>query len=211
MKKRVGQSKPHVAKLAIVKIVAFKLKWRSHRIASKLEFSNTQDNPIDIEEVEEEISMHREEIVFTDESKKQGSLVAFEGGHSFNDLSKLEDDHFSVGQGSIGKTPPTLLLTIPQVNTLPIFSLIFIHFYFTYLCLSHVSSWTTLYLEARVVHSLDLSFLDQTTPHIEPPSRPHTEPDVAVAYSTISHLLNLDLLSLFTIQKDAFHAAMVVL
>ena len=57
--------------------------------------------------------MHREEIVFSDESKKQGSSATFEGGHSFNDLSESKDGHFSTGQGSIGKTPPTLLLSIP--------------------------------------------------------------------------------------------------
>ena len=84
-----------------MKNTSSKLKWRSHRIASKLEFSNTQDNPIEIEEAEDEVSMHREEIVFTDESKKQGSLAAFKGGHSFNDLSESEDGHFSTSQGSI--------------------------------------------------------------------------------------------------------------
>ena len=53
-----------------MKNTSSKLKRRSHRIASKLDFSNTQDNSIDIEEAEEEVSMHREEIVFTNESKK---------------------------------------------------------------------------------------------------------------------------------------------
>ena len=96
LKKGVGQPKP-IAKLAIVKNTSSKLKQRSHRIASKLEFSNIQDNPIDVEEAEEEVSMYREEIVFTDESKKQGSSVAFEGGHSFNDLSESKNDHFSAG------------------------------------------------------------------------------------------------------------------
>ena len=91
--------------------------------------------------------MHKEEIVFTDESKKQGSSATFEGGNSFNDLSESEDDHFSAGQGSIGKTSPAILLSIPQVNTLPLFSLLFIHFYFPYLCLSQVSPWSTLHLE----------------------------------------------------------------
>ena len=61
-----------------MKNTSFKLKQRSHGIDSKIEFSNIQDNPIEIEEVEEEVSMHREEIVFTDESKKQGSSTAFE-------------------------------------------------------------------------------------------------------------------------------------
>ena len=70
LKKGVGQSKPPTTKLAIVNNTSSKLKRRSHRIASKLEFSNTQDNPIEIEEAEEEVSMHREEIVFTKESKK---------------------------------------------------------------------------------------------------------------------------------------------
>ena len=113
LKKGVGQSKPPATKLAIVKHTSSKLKRRSHKTASKLEFSNTQDNSIEIEEAEEEVSMHREEIVFTNESKNQGSSTAFKGGHSFNDLSESEDGHFSTSQGSIGQTPPTLLLSIP--------------------------------------------------------------------------------------------------
>ena len=60
LKKGVEQSKSLVSKMAIVKSTSSKLKQRSHRIASKLEFSNTQDNPIEIEEDEEEVSMHRE-------------------------------------------------------------------------------------------------------------------------------------------------------
>ena len=77
--------------------------------------------------------------------------------------------------------------------------------------LSQVSPWSTLHLEAGAVPSLDLSFLDQVTPIVEPLSRPLTEPDVVVTSSTISHLLSFDLLSLSTIQKDAFHATMTVL
>ena len=111
----------------------------------------------------------------------------------------------------IGRTPLTLLLIIPQVNTLLLFSFLFIHFYFPYLCLSQVSPWSTFHLEAEAVPSLDLSFLDQATLHVEPPSKPPIELDIAIAHSTISHLLSLDLLSLSTIQKDAFHAAMAVL
>ena len=53
--------------------------------------------------------------------------------------------------------------------------------------------------------------MDQDAPHVEPPSRPYAELNVAFAHSTISHLLSLDLLSLSTIQKDAFHAVMAVL
>ena len=49
LKKGVKQPKPHAVKLAIIKNTSSKLKQRSHMIASKLEFSNTQDNPIDIE------------------------------------------------------------------------------------------------------------------------------------------------------------------
>ena len=46
--------------------------------------------------------MQRDEIVFTkDESKKQDGSAPFEGGHSFNDLSESEDDHFSADQGFI--------------------------------------------------------------------------------------------------------------
>ena len=52
---------------------------------------------------------------------------------------------------------------------------------------------------------LDLSFLNQATPHVEIPSRPPTELDV------VSHLVSLNLLSLSTIQKDTFHAAMAIL
>ena len=69
-----------------------------------------------------------------------------------------------------------------------------------------------MHLEARAIPSLYLSFRDQATPHVKPPpSRPPIEPDVDVACSTINYLLSLDLLSLSTIQKDAFHAAMAVL
>ena len=42
---------------------------------------------MEIEEVEEEVSMHREDIVFTNECKRLGSSSTFKGGHSFNDLS----------------------------------------------------------------------------------------------------------------------------
>ena len=68
-----------------------------------------------------------------------------------------------------------------------------------------------MHLKAGAVLSLDLSFLDQATPHVEPPSKPPIELDVAVAHSTINYLLSLDLLSLSSIQKNAFHAAMTVL
>ena len=132
LKKGVRQSTPPVAKqskLVVGTNTFSKPKRRSHRITPKLEFSNTQDDPIEIEEAEEEVSMQREEIVFTeDESKKQGSSTAFEGGHSSNDLLKFEDSHFSAGQGSIGQTPPALLLSIHSVNTLPFLSLLFVNF-----------------------------------------------------------------------------------
>ena len=68
-----------------------------------------------------------------------------------------------------------------------------------------------MHLEARTVLSLDLSFLYQATPHIEPPSRPHTKLDVVVARSTISHLLSLDLISLSIVQKNSFQAVVAVL
>ena len=35
-----------------------------------LEFSNTQDDPIEIKEDEEEVSVHREEILFTEDDLK---------------------------------------------------------------------------------------------------------------------------------------------
>ena len=66
-------------------------KRRSHRIAHNLEFSNTQDDPKEIEEAENEGSVKMEKINFTkDESKKQDSSAASEGGHSSNDLPNLK-------------------------------------------------------------------------------------------------------------------------
>ena len=63
------------------------------------------------------MSVQREDIIFTeDESKKQDSSAAFEGGHSINDLSEYEDGHFSINQGSIKQTP-SALLAVPLVNT----------------------------------------------------------------------------------------------
>ena len=95
-----------------------------------LEFSNTQDDPIEVKEAEEEVPVQREAIVFTEyESKKQGSSTAFEGGHSSNDISEYEDGHFSAGQGSIRQMPPPLLLSIPLVNTLPFLSLHLVKFH----------------------------------------------------------------------------------
>ena len=102
------------------------------------------------------------------------------------------------------------------MNTLPflyfLFLLfIFINFQVSYLYRSQVSPWFALHLKAGVVPSFDLSFMDQVTPHVELPYRPPIKPDVAVARSTISHLLSLDLLFLSTVQKNAFHVAMAVL
>ena len=156
--------------------------------------------------------MQREEIVFTkDESKKEDSSMPFEGGHSFNDLYEYEDGHFSTNQGSIRQTPPAFLPFLPSVNTLPFLYFIFINFQVPYLCLSQVSPWSTLHLEAGAIPSLGLSFLDQATPHVELPFRIPTKLDVIVARSTISHLLSLDLLSLSIVQKNAFQAAMAAL
>ena len=41
--------------------------------------------------------------------------------------------------------------------------------------------------------------------------RPHSDSDMVVACSIVSHFLGLDLLSLSTSQKDAFYATLVVL
>ena len=90
------------------------------------------------------------------------------------------------------------------MSTLPFLYFLFIKFQVPYLYLSEVSPWSTLHLKAGAVPSLDLSFLDQATPHVEPPSRPPTELDVVVALSTISHLLSLGLFSLSIVQKTCF-------
>ena len=135
---------------------------------------------------------------------KEDSSAAFEGGHSSNDLSESDDGYFSSYQGSIGQTPSTLLPFVPPVNTLPLLYFLFINFQVSYLCLSQVSPWSTLHLEAGAVPSLDLSFLDQDTPHDKSSSKPPIELDVTVARSTISHMLSLDLLSLSIVQKKCF-------
>ena len=61
--------------------------------------------------------------------------------------------------------------------------------------------------------SLDLSFPDQATPAPTPHSSvgPHSDLDVVASYSTVSHLLGLDVLSLSTSHKDALCVALVVL
>ena len=61
---------PKQSKLVVLKNNSSKLKRRSHRIAPKLEFSNTQDDPIEIEEAKEEVLVKREEIVSTEDESK---------------------------------------------------------------------------------------------------------------------------------------------
>ena len=109
IEEKVRHSKPLVAKpkqskLAVVKNNSSKPKRRSHKIAPKLEFSNTQYDPIEIEEAKEEVSVQREEIVFTEDgSKKQDSSTTFEGCHSSNDLLEYEDDLFQLIRAPLGK------------------------------------------------------------------------------------------------------------
>ena len=72
LKKRVEQSKSPAdkhkqSKLVVVKTNSSKPKHRSHKIAPKLEFSNTQDDPIEIEEAEEEVLVQKEELFFTED------------------------------------------------------------------------------------------------------------------------------------------------
>ena len=129
MKKEVKQSKPPTVKQSKLANTSSKPKQGSHRIAPNLEFSNTLDDPIEIEEAEEEVSMQREEIVFTkDESNKQDSFVAFEGGHSSNDPLEYENGHFLTDQGSVGQTPLAVLPSIPPANILPFLYFLIINF-----------------------------------------------------------------------------------
>ena len=211
IEKRVGQSRPPPSKLGIMRNTSSKLKRISHKIASKLEFTNTQDNPIEIKEAEDEVSMHKKEIVFIDESKKQGSSAAFEGGLSFNDLFIIERWPFFSWLGlHWSNSSNSFTFNSSGEHFTSLFPSIYL-FYFCYLCLSPVFPWSTFHLEVGAVPSLDLSFLDQPTSHVEPPSRPPTESAVVVARSTISHMLSLDLLSISIIQKDAIHETMAIL
>ena len=74
LKKRVVQSKPLAgkqSKLTVAKKTSSKPKRRSHKVAPRLEFSNTQDGPIEIKRVEEEVPMQTENIVFTEDESKR--------------------------------------------------------------------------------------------------------------------------------------------
>ena len=133
-------TKPKQSKLVVVKNTSSKLKRRSHMIAPKLEFSNTQDDPIEIEEANEKGLVQREKTEFTeDESKKQDSSSSSEGGHFSSDLSKSKESHFSAGQGSIWPTLLALLPSFPPVSALPFPYSLFINFQVPYRCLSHAS------------------------------------------------------------------------
>ena len=111
LKKGVGQLKPPSAKLAVVKNTSSKLKRRSHRIAFKLEFSNTRNNLIEIEEAKEEVLMRREEIVFIDESKKvweflelrQGMMTVLEYVAKFIELARFSDDYVATDMAKVRK------------------------------------------------------------------------------------------------------------
>ena len=77
-------------------------------------------------------------------------------------------------------------------------------FHFTFL---QASPRSTFQIEVKI----NMSFLDHTPPIFQSLVRPPSELDVVVARSIVSHLLNLDLLSLSTSQKDAFHVALALL
>ena len=120
MKKGVGQPKPPSAKLVVVKNTSSKLKRRSHRIASKLEFSNTRKIPIEIEEAKEEVLMCREDRVFTDESKKvweflelrQGMMTVLQYMAKFIELARFYDDYVATDMAKVRKFEDGLKLSV---------------------------------------------------------------------------------------------------
>ena len=74
-----------------------------------------------------------------------------------------------------------------------------------------VSSRSNFQIEVETDLSLDLSFLDHTTPTPQSSVRLPSDLDVATTCSTMSHLLGLDMLSLSTIQNNAFSIVLKVL
>ena len=66
-------------------------------------------------------------------------------------------------------------------------------------------------IEVKIDFSLDLSFLDQTTPTPQSLVRPLSDSDLATARSTVIYLLGLDLRYLSTNHKDVFCVTLEVL
>ena len=95
---------------------------------------------------------------------------------------------------------------ILHIHLSPIF--FFFALYFPFLQVSQRSAFQ---IEAKTDLSLDLSFLDKTTPAPQSLVCPPSDSDVDATHYTVSHLLGLDLLSLSTSKNDAFCASLAVL
>ena len=95
---------------------------------------------------------------------------------------------------------------ILHIHLSPVF--FFFALYFPFL---QVSLRSAFQIKAKTDLSLDLSFLDKTTPAPQSLVHPSSDSDVDATHYTMSHLLGLDLLSLSTSKNDAFYATLAVL
>ena len=100
LKKGVEQSKPHAdkpkqSKLAVVKNTSSKPKRRSQWIASKLDFLTHKTIVYRLKKPRRRCQCKGTRLSLQRmNKKKQDSSVAFEGGHSSNNLLESEDGHF---------------------------------------------------------------------------------------------------------------------
>ena len=209
-KKTTPSSRPKKPKLFEDVRNSSNLRRLSRTAIHQFDFSKTIDDPIEVEEVKDPF-----------EDSEQGSTYGVEtlSEDDSQDTSSAPDEKkmvegslneraTTIGEGQyehISRSTPSSVCFSPSY-----FSCIFL-----FLCLIFyilpVSPRLAFQIEAEMDLSLDLSFLDQTTPAPQSSVCPPSDLDVVATRSIVRHLLGLDLLSLPVSQKDAFCAVMVVL
>ena len=142
LKKGIGQSKPppikpKLSKKVVVKNNSSKPQRKSHKIALKLEFSNTKDDPIKIEATEEEVSVQRDRLSLSRMNPKskivQHNLREVIPLTTFQNLKMVI---FHLVRAPLCKLQWHFYFFVPSMNTFPFIFILSIIFHVPYLHLS---------------------------------------------------------------------------
>ena len=187
-------SQPKKPKLPEIVEIHSNLRRSSHRMVHRIEFSNTANDPIEVEEMGNLSESNEQGSAFGEEAPNEEDSRDVNNALSLEDMTEdfLDEKTIATREGQYEHA----------LYPLPSFSLVcsssfsfFVHtFIFPYLIPSISPGFTTASLSSRGKdrHPLGLVFLDQSTPALQSLVRPPSDSDVATARSTMSHLLSLD-------------------